>query len=174
MPRDEDLRFFVDETSLPVGRALAAVRGDVVHPGHRRIKDLVPVGTLDPVWMEVIGKMGLVVISRDRHIKTKPAELDAYRAHSLRAFWIAGDKDMPNWENLDRVVRSWPEIERIIKERGPGPWFYGLYGTRVSEIPLRPPPRPASKPPISGASKVVVDDDPQLIMPWGSRSRRKR
>lgn len=41
--------------------------------------------------------MDLIVTSRDRHIKSKPAELAAFRDHRLRAFWIAGDKDLPSW-----------------------------------------------------------------------------
>jgi PIN like domain len=141
MPRDEPLEFFVDETTLGVGRALAQVRGDVVHPGHRRLPD-VPVGTKDPDWMPVIAKLGLVVISRDRHIKSKPAELEAFRDLGLRAFWIAGDRDLGNWENLTRLVKWWPTIERKIAEMGPGPWFYSLNLTTVTELLIRPP-RPA-------------------------------
>lgn len=142
MPRDEPLRYFVDETSLGVARALAAVRGDVVHPGHRRIPN-VPVGTPDPDWMPIIADLGLVAISRDRHIKSKAAELEAYRTLKVRAFWIAGDKDLGNWENLARLVKWWPTIERLIEARGPGPWFYALNLTNVTELGLRPA-RPAS------------------------------
>jgi hypothetical protein len=152
VPRDEPLRFFVDETSLGVARALAAVRGDVVYPGHRRLVD-VPLGTKDPDWMPVISGLGLVVISRDRHIKSKAAELEAYRALSLRAFWIAGDRDLGNWENLTRLVKWWPTIERLIDAKGAGPWFYALNLTTVTELGIRQPrpPRgtstPSAKPP---------------------------
>jgi hypothetical protein len=147
VPRDEELRFYVDETSLGVARSLAAVRGDVVYPGHRRLR-AVPAGSKDPEWMPIVAGMGLVVISRDRHIKTKVAELEAYREHGLRAFWIAGDRDLGNWENLTRLVRWWDTIERIIKARGPGPWFYALNLTTVAELGIRqpPPPRGATRP----------------------------
>ena len=70
------LRFFVDETSLGLGKALAIARHDVVHPGHPDLPS-VPRGTLDPDWMPIVSAMGLVVISRDKRIRTKPAELAA-------------------------------------------------------------------------------------------------
>jgi len=145
MPRDEDLRFFVDETTLGVGRALAMVRGDVVHPGHRRLPG-VPAGALDTEWMPIVADLGLVVISRDRHIKSKAAELAAFHAAGLRAFWIAGDKDLGNWENLTRLVRWFERIERIIAAKGPGPWMYALNLTSVTElfVPSPRPPRPRS------------------------------
>jgi hypothetical protein len=110
------------------------------------------------VWMPVVAGMDLVVISRDRHIKTKPAELQAYRDVGLRAFWIAGDKDLGNWENLTRLVKWWPTMERLIKERGAGPWFYALNLTSVKEIGIRPErsPRASSVP---GKERRRLGDD---------------
>ena len=48
-----DLRWFVDETSMGMARAIAAVRKDVCYPGHRRLSD-VPLGTIDSVWMPLV------------------------------------------------------------------------------------------------------------------------
>lgn len=127
------LRFFVDESALGVAKALEIARHDVVHPGHRLIPD-VPLGTLDPDWMPVVAQRGLVVISRDRRIRTKPAELEAFRAHGLRAFWIAGKRDLSTWDALVRLVRRWHELEEVIRLRGPGPWFYSVTDERVREI----------------------------------------
>ena len=129
----ELLRFFVDESALGVGKALEIARNDVVHPGHRLLPE-VPPGTLDPDWMPTIASRGLVVISRDRHIRTKPAELAAFRDHGLRAFWIAGKRDLSNWDALVRLVRRWEDIEEAVRVRGPGPWFYAVNEDRISEI----------------------------------------
>lgn len=129
------LRFFVDETSLGLGKCLAAARRDLVHPGHARIPS-VPTGTLDTDWMPTVALLGLVVISRDRHIRTKPAELAAFRAHGLRVFWIAGKRDLSNWEYLVRIVRWWDRLEEIVRDRGPGPWFYAINEGSVTEIPV--------------------------------------
>ena len=129
----ELLRFFVDESVLGVGKALEIARNDVVQPGHRLLPE-VPLGTLDTDWMSVVATRGLVVISRDRHIRTKPAELAAFREHGLRAFWIAGKRDLTNWDTLVRLVHRWEDIEEAIRLRGPGPWFHAVTDARISEI----------------------------------------
>jgi hypothetical protein len=86
--------------------------------------------------MLTVALLGLVVISRDRHIRTKPAELAAFRAHGLRVFWIAGKRDLSNWEYLVRIVRWWDRLEEIVRDRGPGPWFYAINEGSVTEIPV--------------------------------------
>jgi hypothetical protein len=169
MPRDEEVRFFVDETSLPLGQALAHLRGDVVHPGHRRFPE-VPLGTLDPDWLPIIGERGLIVIGRDRHIITKPAELAAYREHRMKAFWIAGEKDLGSWENMTRVARWWSEMERIIAKRGDGPWFYGIWPTTVSELRVRDATRPKLAT-IVRRTPPIVEKSGQLRISWKGRAQ---
>lgn len=127
------LRFFVDETSLGLGKMLAIARTDVVHPGHRNLPS-VPTGTLDTDWMPIISGMDLVVISRDKKIRSKPAELDAFRSGGLRVFWIAGKRDLSNWENLVLMVKWWDRMEEIIRDRGPGPWFYAVSDGAIREF----------------------------------------
>ena len=133
MTAGEGLRFFVDETSLGLGKTLAIARTDVVHPGHRDLKSI-PTGTIDTVWMPIVAGMGLVVIGRDKRIRTKPAELDAFRTCSLRVFWIAGKRDMSNWQNLVLMVRQWDRIEEAIRDRGAGPWFYAVSDGGIREF----------------------------------------
>jgi len=125
--------WFVDETSLGLARALATARRDVVHPGHPRLPE-VPRDTDDIDWMPVVAARGLVVISRDRHIRTKPAELAALREHGLRAFWIAGKRDMSNWQNLVLLVKWWERLEDIVRDRPTGPWFYAISDGAIREI----------------------------------------
>lgn len=134
--RDQTLRFYVDETSMGLGKAMALLRRDVVHPGHRRLPQ-VPTGSKDPDWMPVVAGLGLIVISRDRHIRSKPAELAAFHAHGLRAFWIGGKKDLSNWDTLARLIRYWGAIEDVIVDRGDGPWFYAVNEGGLSEIRVR-------------------------------------
>lgn len=127
------LRYFVDETSLGLGKMLAIARTDVVHPGHRSLPS-VPTGTLDVEWMPIVADMDLVVISRDKRIRTKPAELDAFRALALRVFWIAGKRDLSNWENLVLIVKWWDRMEEIIHDRGAGPWFHAVSDGAIREF----------------------------------------
>lgn len=129
------LRFFADESVLGVGKALAIARRDTVHSGHPLIAGAY-LGALDTEWIPVVARERLIVISRDRHIKTKPGELQLLRDSGLRVFWIAGKRDLSNWDYLVRLVRRWPDIERLIAERGDGPWFMAVNESTVSEISL--------------------------------------
>lgn len=47
-------RYFIDETSIPLGQALAIVREDVVYPGHPAIPGI-PAGTIDEEWIPKVG-----------------------------------------------------------------------------------------------------------------------
>jgi hypothetical protein len=116
-----------------LGKALAIARRDVVHPGHPLLPE-VSLGALDPDWMPIVAAKGLVVISRDRRIRTRPAEVAAYRAAKLRAFWVAGKKDLSTWDNLRRVMKWWDDMEEVVTSKRPGPWFFALNETTVREV----------------------------------------
>jgi hypothetical protein len=129
----ENLRFYVDESALGIGKALAVARRDTVHVGHPLIPEC-PLGVHDPDWIPAVAAKGLVVIARDRRIRTKPRELEALRAAGLRVFWIAGKRDLPTWDWLTRLVRHWAKIEEVVEMRGPGPWFQAVNENGVTEI----------------------------------------
>lgn len=129
------LRFFVDETSLGLGKALAIARTDIIHVGHPLIP-AVPTGTIDPDWIPVVAALGLVVIGRDRRIRTKPVERALLRDHGLRVFWIAGYRDLSTWDYLVRMVRRWDDVEETLEQRGPGPWFMAVNENGLREIPV--------------------------------------
>jgi PIN like domain len=73
MGADEPARFFVDENDLALGRSLALARRDVVHPSHPRLPQ-VPLGLKDSEWLRIVGSLGLVVITRDKKIRSRPVE----------------------------------------------------------------------------------------------------
>ncbi len=131
----QNLRFFADESVLGLGKTLAIARRDLVHPGHPIIPE-VPTGALDTIWIPQVAARDLVVIARDRRIRTKPAELEALKNAGLRVFWIAGKKDLTTWGYLTRLVRRWDEIEEMLATRGPGPWFVAVNEASLKEIPL--------------------------------------
>lgn len=134
MPADpSQLRLFVDESALGLGRVLAMARRDVVHTGHPLVPE-VPLGALDPDWIPAVAARGLAVIGRDKRIRTKPGELELLRGHFLRVFWIAGKRDLPTWDALSRLVRRWADIEDALTAKGPGPWFVAVNETNVSDI----------------------------------------
>lgn len=102
--------------------ALARLRPDTVHPGHTAIPE-VPRGALDPNWIPAVAARGLIAIGRDKRVRTKPAERQAIIDSRLRYIWIGGKQDESSWEWMRRLARYWDDIERLIAELGPGPWF---------------------------------------------------
>lgn len=136
MTADRDhLRFYVDESALGLGKALEAARREVVHAGHKLIPEY-PLGVLDIDWIPTVAARALIVIARDRRIRTRPQEVERFRETGLRVFWIAGKRDMSTWDWLTRLAHHWAVIERIIIERGPGPWFYAVNEQSVREMNL--------------------------------------
>lgn len=133
----ESLRFYVDESALGVGKTLEAARTDTIHVGHKLIPEC-PLGVVDPVWIPAVAARDLIVIGRDRRIRTKPQELRALRDAGLRVFWIAGKRDLPTWECLVRLVRHWGRMEEIVRVEGNGPWFYAINEQTITEIPFPP------------------------------------
>ena len=131
----ESLRFYVDESALGLGKALTIARRDTIHVGHRLIPDC-PLGVLDPAWIPAVAQRGLVVIGRDKHIRTKPEEIRQLRSAGLRVFRIGGKRDLATWDWLVRVVRRWDDMERVIRDRPEGPWFYLINESGLTEVPL--------------------------------------
>lgn len=127
------LRFFVDESALGLGKVLTIARHDVIHTGHVFIPE-VPLGALDPDWIPAVAARDLVLIARDRHIRRKRAELGLLRAHAMRVFWIAGKRDLTTWDSLVRIVRRWNDIETTLSTRGTGPWFMAVNEGGLTEL----------------------------------------
>lgn len=132
-----NLRFYVDESALGPGKALVAARKDTIHVGHPLIPEC-PLGVLDPVWIPAVAARGLIVIGRDKRIRSKPEEIRQLMAAGLRVFRIGGKRDLPTWEWLVRVVRHWDTIEELVRARQDGPWFYVINDGGLREVKLEP------------------------------------
>lgn len=137
----ERLRFYVDESALGLGETLAAAREDVIHAGHPLIPECPP-GTPDPEWIRAVAARDLIVIGRDKRIRTRPAEVQQLVAAGLRVFRIGGKRDTTTWGWLTWLVRHWDEIEDIIRTRPRGPWFYVIYERSMAEIEVPSSPLP--------------------------------
>jgi PIN like domain len=130
------LRFFVDESLLGIGKALAYAREDVVHAGHPLVVPDASLGAKDTDWMPAVAGRGLAVFTRDRHLRTRPAEIEVLRTHGLRVFFLAGRRDLSNWGYLVRLVKRWDDVENVMRLHGPGPWFFAVHDARVAEVSL--------------------------------------
>jgi hypothetical protein len=134
-PVASEIRFFVDESLLGLGKALACARRDVGHAGPPLVPDA-PTGATDDLWIPAVAARELVVIGRDRHMRTRPGEVALWKAHGLRVFYIAGKRDLTSWEYMGRLVRRWEGIEQVLAGRGPGPWLFHVLDRTVKEVPL--------------------------------------
>jgi hypothetical protein len=124
---------FVFESALGIGKTLAAARRDTIHVGHSLIPEC-PLGALDTEWIPEVARRRLIVIARDRRIRTRPQELRHLRDAGLRVFCIGGKRDLSTWAWLSRLVHHWEQMEEIIRTRGEGPWFYVVNDRDVVEI----------------------------------------
>ena len=131
----EQLRFYVDESALGIGKTLAAARRDTIHVGHALIPEC-PLGSPDIEWMPAVAARQLVVIGRDKRIRSRPQELLYLKAAGLRVFEIGGKRDLSTWDWLTRLVRHWDTIEEIVRSRGPGPWLYIINENAIVELAM--------------------------------------
>lgn len=129
------LRFYVDESALGLGKALAAARRDTVHVGHPLIPEC-PLGVLDTEWIPAVAERSLIVIGRAKRIRTKHEEIRQLLTADLRVLRIGGKRDLSTWDWLVRLVRRWNEIVEIARVRPSGPWFYVVNDGGLSEISL--------------------------------------
>lgn len=129
--------FFTDENTLGLGKLLRrSGREDVVYPGHEALPE-VPLGTADLDWMPVIAVNGLVVITRDRRIRTRPAELRVYYEHGIRSVWIGAKQDLGPHQQLELFLEHEGRLRREITKRGQGPWALAMSPSGVRPLHLR-------------------------------------
>ena len=136
MAADVPARFFVDENDLALGRSLALARRDVLHPGHRRLP-AVPLGTPDAAWLPIVGAIGLVVISRDKRIRSRPAEAELVVTAGIRGFVLTSAGDLSTWDTLTLLVRQWHALERHLAEHRSGPWLAAVTNQGVRPLRIR-------------------------------------
>ena len=136
MGGDEPARFFVDENDLALGRSLALARRDVVHPSHPRLPQ-VPLGMPDPEWLPVVGSLGLVVITRDKKIRSRPVEAEQVVAAGIRGFVLTSAGDLSTWDTLTLLVRQWEAMERYLAEHATGPWLAALTNQGIRPLNIR-------------------------------------
>jgi len=129
-------RFFVDENDLALGRSLALARKDVLHPGHRRLPE-VPLGIPDAEWLPIVGNLGLVVITRDKRIRSRPAEAELVVAAGIRGFVLTSAGDLSTWDTLTLLVRQWDALERYLVEHPNGPWLAAVTNQGVRPLRIR-------------------------------------
>jgi hypothetical protein len=131
-----NVRWYADESVLGFGKLLARERDDVVYPGHPSVPQILP-GALDTEWMPLVAHERWVVFHRDRRIRTRPQELEIFRAEGLKAVWFAVRKDLAPRDQLALAQKHWDRLEREVIRLGSGPWAMNLLGSGLAEVRLR-------------------------------------
>jgi hypothetical protein len=134
----DHVRYFADESALGLAKVLWRDhhRDDVVHPGHPLLPEI-PRGTADLDWLPLVGRLELIVLTRDRRIRSRPAELRAYREHGVRSVWIGRRRDYTSGELATLFLGHEERLGRVAVKLGPGPWALAMTPTGVREIQLR-------------------------------------
>lgn len=129
-------RWFIDENSLGVAKALAYVRGDITWPGAPG--GPVPAGAADTTWLPIVGRAGLVVLTRDKRIRNRPLERQALLDAGVRACFLTSGGSLNLFDQLRLWLRSWDDIETLVADH-PAPWLASVTRTGVRIFDTRPP-----------------------------------
>jgi hypothetical protein len=136
---DPEHSYFMDENALGLAKLLRRRgRTDVLHPGHEELPD-VPLGTADLAWMPVAAQRGLMVVTRDRRIRTRPAELRAYWALGIRSVWLGTKRDLAPRDQLELFLKHEERLRREAIKLGDGPWAVAMNEVGVRPLQLRRP-----------------------------------
>lgn len=130
----EDVRFFVDENTLALGRVIAQLRDDVAVIGEPPIDHLLRRGMDDVDWIPVVGERGWVVVTIDHHLRTRPHEAMLAVHHGLKCVNLRGAGNLRRWDQLVRLARHWDAIEDFVEKRPVGPWWLSLTKSTHREV----------------------------------------
>jgi hypothetical protein len=130
------VEFFVD-----AGLGLKLVEGlrALGHTNIEHIHEKFPVGTLDEVWLEYVGKNKLVVITKDKMIRHNPKEKAALIKYGIVAFYLGGDK-LSITEMGKQLMNAWDQMEacaaKQLKKGVAGAFIIRPRGNKIEVIPL--------------------------------------
>ena len=107
-------RWYVDADTLGLARILIQVRRDVTFPGddgqRSTARSALPpspvkdTATPDDIWIPMVARAGLAIITRDRRIETRTSEINAVISSRARLFAITSPEQLNNWGLLEVVV----------------------------------------------------------------------
>ena len=111
----ESITLFVDRCawSRLLGEALEGLGASYV-AHHQRFAPDAP----DEEWLAVAGRENWIVLTRDKHIRRRPAELEAFRAHKVIVFVLAAGNASAA-ETADLVTRLYGKIQRLAMRAKP-------------------------------------------------------
>lgn len=135
----DDVVYVVDENLLRLGAGMVAVRKDTARFSRAPVDELLPQGILDTEWIPIVGDRGWVVITNDKHLRTRPVEAELAIIHRLKVVHLHGKVGGQSaWNQLARIVSRWPSIERQHEKAPKGPWWLSARSSGTAVMNFAP------------------------------------
>jgi len=137
------VRFYFDADVLGLAKIVVQMRSDATYPGdpggvrYRRVRSPCPIttpATPDPQWIPLVAQAGWLIVTRDRQIQHRPAELNAVREHGARMVALAANDALGTWQQLEVLMCQWRAIETLLDRDGP--FVCTASRTALSEVSL--------------------------------------
>ena len=124
----DPITLFVDRCawSRLLGEALDAIGADYI--AHQQY--FAPAAP-DEEWLEVAGRESWVVLTRDKHIRRRPAELEAFQTHKVTVFVLAAGNASAA-ETAELITRLYDKIQRLAAQAKP-PVMYSVTRSGISK-----------------------------------------
>lgn len=124
----DPITLFVDRCawSRLLGEALDAIGADYI-AHHQYFAPAAP----DEEWLEVAGRESWVVLTRDKHIRRRPAELEAFQTHKVTVFVLAAGNASAA-ETAELITRLYDKIQRLAAQAKP-PVMYSVTRSGISK-----------------------------------------
>lgn len=98
---------------------LEALGEDTVHLKSKFAED-----TPDTTWLSEIGKSGMVLVTADNAILSRPHEKAAFRDAKLTAFFLPAAYQKKNlWGQALMLIKAWPNVRSEAQKAGRGAVF---------------------------------------------------
>jgi hypothetical protein len=125
------LTYYVD-ASIPIAvrKAIALVRDDILYAGGPAAPSE---ETPDDVWLAAAGAGDWVCIHRDKRIRYRPRERQAYLDAGVRLFCLTTAGNATRWQTLSLLVSRWSRIEETARSDA-GPYIYAVTSNRFDRI----------------------------------------
>jgi hypothetical protein len=138
-----NVRFYFDADIRGLGILLSTLRPDVTYPGdpggevHKRVRPpsvVKDVAARDTEWIPQVTEQGWLIVTRDRHIRTRPGEIAAVRRYGARMVALGGTEARSTFDQLEIVMCRWRDILNIVDR--PGPFIYTATRSSLQRIPM--------------------------------------
>jgi len=130
------IKFFVDAN---IGRNLVEGLQKLGPTNIEHIHDNFKEGEIDEVWLEYVGKNGLVLITRDKMIRKNPKQKEALLRYGIVAFFLGGT-NAGITDIGKQLMTAWDLMEARAKSQQKkgvaGAFIIRPSGGKIEEIPL--------------------------------------